>query len=78
MYELSRNEKYAIKWFQDNGYEVEVKKQWNSKTILHIEGQGLDFDFELMSGIENIKAYMKWVGHDLDMRHELLEVEKQV
>lgn len=75
MYEFSKNEKYFIKWFEDSGYDVEVKKQWNSKTLFHINGKGLDFDIELRQGVEDIKTYMSVVMTDyLDLKYKNLAI----
>ena len=67
MKDLTKNEKYCIKWFEKRGYNIEVKKQWNSKTVFHVVGNGIDFEYELMQGIEDIKKYMKITEVQLEL-----------
>ena len=57
--DFSKNEKYVIKWLNDNQFEGKIVKQYVSKTIFEIEKDGIVDKFELPRGIENISAYMK-------------------
>lgn len=69
--DFSKNEKYVIKWLNDNQFEGKIVKQYVSKTIFEIEKDGIVDKFELPRGIENISAYMKQYKKNWDMLCEL-------
>ena len=69
--DFSKNEKYVIKWFNDNQFEGKIVKQYVSKTIFEIEKEGIVDKFELPQGIENISSYMKQYQKNWNMLCEL-------
>lgn len=69
--DFSKNEKYVIKWLNDNQFEGKIVKQYVSKTIFEIEKDGIVDKFELPRGIENISAYMKQYQKNWNMLCEL-------
>lgn len=69
--DFSKNEKYVIKWLNDNQFEGKIVKQYVSKTIFEIEKDGIVDKFELPQGIENISAYMKQYQKNWNMLCEL-------
>ena len=69
--DFSKNEKYVIKWLNDNQFEGKIVKQYVSKTIFEIEKDGIVDKFELPRGIENISAYMKQYKKNWNMLCEL-------
>lgn len=60
-YDFSKEEKYVINWFNENGFDGKIIKQYVSKTVFEITKDGISDKFELPQGIvfKNIKAYMK-------------------
>ena len=60
-WDFSKEEKFAIKWFEENGYNGKIIKQYISKTIFEISKDGITDKFELPQGIrfKNIKGYME-------------------
>lgn len=59
-WELSKSEKYAVKWFSENGFNVSLEKQYISKSIFLISKNGISEFFEInttLNGI-NLKKYM--------------------
>lgn len=69
--DFSKNEKYVIKWLNDNQFEEKIVKQYVSKTIFEIEKEGIVDKFELPQGIENISSYMKQYQKNWNMLCEL-------
>lgn len=78
--QLSKNEEYVIKWFEENGIEVISAKQYISKTKFKIRKDGIEDNFELLSEVTNIEKYMEMYKRSLDMRFEIekakIEVER--
>lgn len=60
-WDLSKEEKTAIKWLDDNGYNGKILKQYVSKTVFEISKDGITDNFELPQGIDSkqIKNYME-------------------
>lgn len=60
-WDLSKEEQYAIEWFEQNGFEGELVKQYISKTKFSVSKDGVQDNFELPQGIAgmNIAAYME-------------------
>lgn len=68
-WDLSKEEKYAVKWFNDNGFDGELDKQLFSKTKFSISKNGVSDTFELPNGLEkvNIKNVMSDYARSFDM-----------
>ena len=71
MKEKNRNEKYAEKWFDKNGFEWECVKQYNSKTVYRLSKDGLTYEWELPFGVTEMGKYMKLCGESHKMAVEL-------
>lgn len=74
--QLSKNEDYVIKWFEENGIEVISTKQYVSKTKFKIRKDGIEDDFELLSEVKNVKKYMEMYKQSLDMKLQIEEMKK--
>ena len=72
-WDFSKEEKYVIKWFNDNGFNGKVIKQYISKTIFEIEKDNIVDKFELPQGIvfKSISSYIKQFQRNWDMICEL-------
>lgn len=59
-WDLSKEELYAVQWFNENGFSGELVKQHLSKTYFSISKNGVEDRFELPQGYKdmNIRAYM--------------------
>ena len=79
-WEFSKEEKYVIKWFNDNGYDGKIIKQYISKTIFEISKDGITEKFELPQGIvfRNIKGYMEQYRKNWELLCELKRLRKEV
>ncbi len=72
-WDFSKEEEFVIKWFEDNGYDGRIVKQYVSKTIFEISKDGITDKFELPQGIvfKNIKGYMEQYRKSWNMTCEL-------
>ena len=72
-WDFSKEEEYVIKWFNDNGFNGKIIKQYVSKTIFEIEKDNIVDKFELPQGIvfNSISSYMKQFQKNWDMLCEL-------
>lgn len=76
-YDFSKREEYAIKWFNDNGFDGKIMKQYISKTVFEISKDGVTDKFELPQGIVNIKGYMEQYKHNWKMICELQSLREE-
>ena len=77
-HEKSRAEKFAEKWFDENGFSYELKKQYLSKTKYTVTKDGVTDDFELPSAVTEYKNYMKQYGESFKMKCEIERLRRQV
>ena len=79
-WEFSKEEKFAIQWFNDNGYDGKIIKQYISKTIFEISKDGITDKFELPQGVvfKNIKGYMEQYRKNWELLCELKRLRKEV
>lgn len=77
-YDFSKEEKYVINWFNENGFDGKIIKQYVSKTVFEITKDGISDKFELPQGIvfKNIKAYMEQFMKNWEMYCELCKLRK--
>lgn len=68
-WELSKEEQYAVKWFNDNGFDGKLDKQLLSKTKFSVSKNNISDIFELPNGLEkvNIKNVMNDYAKSFDM-----------
>lgn len=78
-WDFSKEEKFAIKWFEENGYSGRIIKQYISKTIFEISKDGIADKFELPQGIvfKNIKGYMEQYKKNWEMLCELQRLREE-
>ena len=67
----TKNEKYAEKWFKENGFDFELVKQYVSKTKYKITKDGITIPFELIWGVDDIKGYMRMFNESFEMKKQL-------
>ena len=77
-WELSIEEKYAIHWLEENGFEGELARQYVSKTRFSLRKEGVEDTFELAQGVKNmdVKAYMEQYGKQFAMLQEFTRLRK--
>lgn len=78
-WDFSKEEKYAIKWFEENGFTGKVIKQYLSKTEFEISKDGITDKFTLPQGIvfRDIKGYMDQFKRNWELLCELHELRKE-
>lgn len=77
-WDLSKEEKAAIKWLDDNRYNVKILKQYVSKTVFEISKDGITDKFELPQSIDSkqIKNYMEQFQKNWDILCELKKLRQ--
>jgi len=72
-WDLSKEEKYAIKWFNENGFDGELVKQYISKTKFTVSKNGVTDHFELPQGFEGMKMgkYMEMYRKSFELHCEI-------
>lgn len=79
-WDLSKEERYAVKWFEENGFSGALEKQYISKTKFTVLRDGVSDTFELVQGIKNIqmKKYMEQYRKSFELKCELESLRLQV
>lgn len=79
-WDFSKEEKYVIKWFNENGFDGKIERQYVSKTIFTISKDGITDRFELQQGIvfKSISNYMKQFEKNWEMLCKLQELKKSI
>lgn len=77
-WELSHEEKVAIKWFNENGFDGELTKQFKSKTYFSIQKDGVKTTCQLPQGFRfNAKKFMELWKDKWEMLCKLEQMEKK-
>lgn len=78
-WDLSKEEKYAIKWFEEHGFSAVLEKQYISKTIFTVSKDGVSDKYELTQGIKGMKMadVMTQFQKNWDIYCQLLELRQQ-
>lgn len=58
-WEASREEKAIEKWWLENGFSVKLLKRYQSKSQYELSKDGHTEKYELMSGITDVKGYIR-------------------
>lgn len=79
-WDLSKEEKYVINWFNEHGFHGEIVKQYVSKTKFIVSKNGVTDNFELQQGLSNmdIKKYMSQYEKQFDLLCELTKLRNQI
>lgn len=79
-WELSKEEDFAIEWFEEHGYTGKIIRQYISKTIFEISKNGTTDQFELPQGIvfKNMHGYMEQFRKNWDVLCELERLRREI
>lgn len=55
-WDFSKEEMFAIKWFEENGFEVEPKEQFVSKTKFIVRKDDVVDNFDLTQGLKKMNV----------------------
>lgn len=77
---LSKEESFAVEWFNDNGFSGKIEKQFVSKTIFCVEKDGVSDRFELAQGVKgiNMKSIMSNYAKNFETLQELIALRKKL
>ncbi len=73
---FSKEENYAIEWFNKNGFSGKITKQYITKTIFEISKNGVTDRFELPQDLKNIPRYMEQFNRNWEIFCELQQLRK--
>lgn len=76
-YDFSKEELFAIKWFDENGYTGEIVKQYISKTIFRVAKDGITDTFVLPQGVvfRDIGGYMEQYKRSWELSCKIQELK---
>lgn len=74
-WDFSRQEKYAIDWFNAHGFDGTIKKQYVSKLVFSITKDGVTDNFELHQDIA-LKDMPKYMERFLENWNILCELQR--
>ena len=79
-WDFSKEEKFVIKWFEENGFTGKIVKQYVTKTIFEISKDDITDRFELPQGVvfKNIKGYMEQYRRNWSINLELRDLRNKV
>lgn len=78
-WDFSPEEKYAIKWFNDHGFDGELVAQYISKTKFIVTKDGVTDRFELPQGNKDMKVsrYMEQYHKSFEMLCEITRMKAE-
>jgi len=78
-WDFSKEEKYAISWFEEHNFSVTLEKQYISKTKFIVEKDGVTDHFELPLTAKNfdVKKYMEQYMQSFMLLCELQTLRKE-
>lgn len=78
MKEKTRAERYAEKWFAENGFEYSVRKQYISKTVYAVSKDSVTDTFELPSTVTEPKKYMDMYAESFELKKEIIRMKAEL
>lgn len=76
--EKTKIEKCVERFLLKEGYRVELVKQYASKSIYHIEKNGINETIEIPYNIPDCKKYMKLIDSSFKRKEENLILKKKL
>lgn len=78
-YEFSKEEAYAIAWFDSNGFNGKIVKQLQAKTIFSLSKDGIKDRFELPQAciIADISGFMEQWEHSFKLTCKIQKLKKR-
>lgn len=79
-WDISREEQYAINWWEAHGYDVIIRKRFISKDYCTVSKDGFSMDYDLLLGDAKIdyKKYMQQFEKHFQLAKELDELKRQM
>lgn len=76
-WERNQAEKYAEKYWKENGFDYKVKRKYISKCIYIVSKDGLEFPYAIPCDVTDRKKYMALFQEQFEMRKEIERLKKQ-
>lgn len=79
-WDFSKDEEYAVRWFEEHGFNGNLKKQFVSKTIFIVSRDGLTDEFGLPQSSKDfdVKQYMDSFERNWNIKIELEQLRREV
>lgn len=79
-WDLSKEERYAVKWFNENGFDGMLVAQFLSKTKFVVHKNGVTDNFDLPQGYKgiNVKKVMEQYRKSFSTLCELVALREKV
>ena len=79
----NEHEEYAIKWFNDHGFDGRVTHQWTTETAFEVEKNGVKDNFRITSTNMypekcNIKEYMEQFNKSFEMKCDIVKMKEEL
>lgn len=76
VWDLHPREEAAIKWLDEHGYNVVLKKQYLSKLVFDVSKNGVTEIFEFPKDVTDVGGYMKLFEKSFKLATEIAKKEK--
>lgn len=77
-WEASPAERYAEKYWRENGFEVKLVKRYQSKSVYEVSRDGLTRKEEIPDTVRRFGEYMKQFQKGWDMAVEIERLKRQL
>lgn len=75
VWELHPREEKAIKWLDEQGYDVVLIKQYLSKLVFEVSKNGIKEKFEFPKDVTDVIGYMKLFEQSFELAAKLKSLE---
>ena len=72
-WEFNKAEEYAVKWLDEHGFDVVLRKQYLSKTVFEIAKDGVTFFLDVPKGVKDEKAFMEEAEKSFELHCKILK-----
>ena len=78
-WDFSMEERFAIEWFENHGYDLRLEKQYISKSIFTVSKDGISDKFELPQGLKKTEVvkYMAQYKKNWETLCELRSLQRE-
>ena len=77
-WESSPAEKYAERWWGQRGYNVQLLRRYQSKSIYEVRKDGLMLTVEIPYTVRKFKPFMEQFQKGWDMHAEVVRLRQQL
>ena len=77
-WEASQAEKYAERWWKKNGFDVNLLKRYQSKSIYAVSRDGMATNVEIPYTVRKFKGFMEQFQKGFDLQLGVEEMKRQL